>query len=103
MAVPMAVEKRADGLSPAPSPPPRPRRRWSPAPVLGLVVIAAVVVGGTSLAGGEGRVMGTLVGALILGVIYNGMNLLSVGAFSQRIVLGAVILLAVVIDRLKRR
>ena len=68
-----------------------------------LFVIAAVVVGGTSLAGGEGRVMGTLVGALILGVIYNGMNLLNVGAFSQRIVLGAVILLAVVFDRLKRR
>ena len=68
-----------------------------------LYVIAAVVVGGTSLAGGEGRVLGTLVGALILGVIYNGMNLLSVSTFSQRIVLGGVILLTVVLDRLKKR
>ena len=68
-----------------------------------LYVIAAVVVGGTSLAGGEGKVMGTLVGALILGVIYNGMNLTGVGGFSQRIVLGAVILGAVVLDQWKRR
>ena len=68
-----------------------------------LYVIAAVVVGGTSLAGGQGRVMGTLVGSLILGVIYNGMNLTNVGGFSQRIVLGLVILLAVVLDQWKRR
>ncbi len=67
-----------------------------------LYVIAAVVVGGTSLAGGQGRVMGTLVGALMLGVIYNGMNLTNVGGFSQRIVLGLVILAAVVADQWKR-
>lgn len=68
-----------------------------------LYVIAAVVVGGTSLAGGEGKVMGTLVGALMLGVIYNGMNLTNVGSFSQKIVLGGVILAAVVLDQWKRR
>lgn len=68
-----------------------------------LYVIAAVVVGGTSLAGGEGKVGGTLVGALMLGVIYNGMNLTNVGSFSQKIVLGAVILAAVVLDQWKRR
>ena len=68
-----------------------------------LYVIAAVVVGGTSLSGGQGRVLGTLVGALMLGVIYNGMNLHNVGGFSQKIVLGAVILLAVVLDQWKRR
>ena len=68
-----------------------------------LYVIAAVVVGGTSLSGGEGKVTGTLVGALMLGVIYNGMNLTNVGGFSQRIVLGMVILAAVVLDQWKRR
>lgn len=68
-----------------------------------LYVIAAVVVGGTSLSGGEGKVLGTLVGALMLGVIYNGMNLTNVGGFSQRIVLGMVILAAVVLDQWKRR
>ena len=47
--------------------------------------------------------MGTLVGSLILGVIYNGMNLTNVGGFSQRSVLGLVILLAVVLDQWKRR
>mgnify|MGYP003719312939 CR=1 FL=1 len=52
---------------------------------------------------GQGKILGTLIGALILGVIYNGMNLLSVSTFSQRIVLGGVILLTVVLDRLKKR
>ena len=68
-----------------------------------LEVIAAVVVGGTSLLGGSGRILGTLIGAFILAVIKNGMNLTSVDPFNQKIVLGAVLLLAVLIDTLKRR
>ena len=68
-----------------------------------LEVIAAVVVGGTSLMGGEGRILGTLIGAFIIAVIKNGMNLLNVGAYEQQIILGAVLLTAVLIDNLKRR
>ena len=67
-----------------------------------LYVIAAVVVGGTSLAGGEGRIPGTLIGALIIGVIKNGMGLLSIDPFVQDIVLGMLLLIAVVFDQLKR-
>jgi ribose transport system permease protein len=68
-----------------------------------LEVIAAVVVGGTSLMGGEGRMLGTLIGAFIIAVIRNGMNLLSVESSNQKIVLGAVLLISVLADRLKRR
>ena len=68
-----------------------------------LYVIAAVVVGGTSLAGGEGSMIGTLVGALIIAVIQNGMNLVGIESYTQRVVLGAVILAAVLLDRLRRR
>lgn len=64
-----------------------------------LDAIAAVVVGGTSLFGGRGGVFGTLVGALIIGVINNGMNLLNVPSFYQQIVKGGVILGALLIDR----
>ncbi|MBW7915841.1 MAG: ribose ABC transporter permease [Trueperaceae bacterium] len=64
-----------------------------------LDAIAAVVVGGTSLFGGRGNVWGTLVGALIIGVINNGMNLLNVSSFYQQIVKGGVILVALLIDR----
>lgn len=71
--------------------------------MLELDVIAAVVVGGTSLMGGEGRIFGTLVGAFIIAVIKNGMNLMQVGAPEQQIVLGAVILLAVLVDTMKRK
>lgn len=60
--------------------------------------IAAVVLGGTSMAGGRGKIVGTLIGALILGFLNNGMNLLGVDAYYQMIVKGAVILLAVLID-----
>lgn len=67
-----------------------------------LYVIAAVVVGGTSLSGGEGRIFGTLVGAFIIAVIRNGMNLVGVEAYKQKVVLGVVILLAVMLDMLKR-
>jgi ribose transport system permease protein len=67
-----------------------------------LYVIAAVVVGGTSLSGGEGKMLGTLIGALIIAVIQNGMNLTNVESYTQMIVLGLVILFAVLLDRLKR-
>jgi len=66
-----------------------------------LQVIAAVVVGGTSLAGGQGKILGTLIGAFIIGVIRNGMNLTGVEAHMQSVVYGVVILIAVLIDRLK--
>ncbi len=65
-----------------------------------LDAIAAVVVGGTSLFGGRGGVFGTLIGALIIGVINNGMNLLNVPSFYQQIVKGGVILGALLIERL---
>src|SRR5207302_10738217 len=67
-----------------------------------LYVIAAVVVGGTSLAGGEGKVLGTLIGSFIIAVIQNGMNLTGVKSFPQRVVLGLVILGAVLLDRFKQ-
>jgi ribose transport system permease protein len=68
-----------------------------------LEVIAAVVVGGTSLMGGQGKIFGTLIGAFTIAVIKNGMNLTNVDAFNQKIVLGAVLLGAVLLDTLKRR
>ena len=68
-----------------------------------LYVIAAVVVGGTSLAGGQGKAFGTLIGALIIAVIQNGMNLTGVESYTQKVVLGLVILGAVTLDMLKRR
>src|SRR5439155_867558 len=64
-----------------------------------LDAIAAVVLGGTTLAGGEGSIGGTLQGAFIIGVINNGLNLLNVNPFYQQVVKGAVILLAVLLDR----
>ncbi len=67
-----------------------------------LYVIAAVVVGGTSLSGGEGTIPGTLVGAFIIAVIQNGMNLTQVESYTQKVVLGLVILGAVLLDRLKQ-
>jgi ribose transport system permease protein len=67
-----------------------------------LYVIAAVVVGGTSLAGGEGKIFGTLLGAFLIAVIQNGMNLTGVESRAQTIVLGTVILAAVLIDKLKK-
>lgn len=66
-----------------------------------LDAIAAVVLGGTSLSGGKGRIFGTLVGALIIGVLNNGLNLLDVSSFYQQVVKGGVILLAVLLDRKK--
>ncbi|MFJ7733717.1 ribose ABC transporter permease [Lysinibacillus sp. NPDC097231] len=66
-----------------------------------LDAIAAVVLGGTSLTGGRGWIFGTLVGALIIGVLNNGLNLIGVSSFFQQVVKGAVILIAVLIDRKK--
>lgn len=63
--------------------------------------IAAVVLGGTSLSGGKGRIWGTLIGALIIGVLNNGLNIIGVSAFWQQVVKGIVILIAVLLDRFK--
>ncbi|NSL51428.1 ABC transporter permease [Calidifontibacillus erzurumensis] len=66
-----------------------------------LDAIAAVVLGGTSLSGGRGWIFGTLIGALIIGVLNNGLNLLNVSSFYQQVIKGGVILLAVLLDRKK--
>jgi ribose/xylose/arabinose/galactoside ABC-type transport system permease subunit len=68
-----------------------------------LQCIAAVVVGGTSLMGGRGTIVGTFIGALLIGVLNNVMNLIAIESYMQQIVLGAVILLAVVLDELRKR
>ncbi|MBC7326850.1 ribose ABC transporter permease [bacterium] len=68
-----------------------------------LDAIAAVVIGGTSLMGGEGGVGGTLIGAIIMGVLNNGLNLLEVNPFWQQAVVGSLIIIAVLLDRLRRR
>jgi len=65
--------------------------------------IAAVVVGGTSLMGGRGSVIATFLGALLIGLLNNAMDLLNIESYTQDIVLGAVILIAVVIDELRKR
>jgi ribose transport system permease protein len=64
-----------------------------------LDAIAAVVIGGTSLSGGKGSIWGTVVGAIIIGVLNNGLVLLNVSPFWQQVVKGAVILIAVIIDK----
>ncbi|MCL1950663.1 MAG: ribose ABC transporter permease [Turicibacter sp.] len=64
-----------------------------------LDAIAAVVLGGTSLTGGKGKILGTLIGVLIIGVLNNGLNLLGVSSFYQQVVKGVVILIAVLLDR----
>ena len=64
-----------------------------------LDAVAAVVIGGTSLAGGIGNVAGTIVGVLILGIITNGLDLLNVSAYLQQIIKGAIILIAALLDR----
>ncbi|MFD4641372.1 ABC transporter permease [Lentzea sp. NPDC058436] len=68
-----------------------------------LDAIAAVVIGGASLSGGVGRATGTLVGALVLAVLRNGLNLLQVPPFWQQVVIGVVIALAALLDSLRRR
>ena len=66
-----------------------------------LYVIAAVVVGGTSLSGGQGKIFGTLIGAFTIAVIQNGMNLTNVESYTQKVVLGLVILGAVLLDKVR--
>ncbi|MCM3633485.1 ABC transporter permease subunit [Paenibacillus camelliae] len=66
-----------------------------------LDAIAAVVLGGTSLTGGRGRIVGTLIGALIIAILNNGLNLLGVSSFYQMVVKGIVIAIAVLLDRKK--
>jgi ribose transport system permease protein len=68
-----------------------------------LNAIAAVVIGGTSLFGGQARVVGTIVGALIIGGLRNGLTVLNVSTFMQQVVVGVVVVLAVFVDQLGRR
>ncbi len=65
--------------------------------------IAATIIGGTSLAGGEGTVIGTLLGALLLGVIRNGLVLLNVSMYWQTVVAGAIIIIVCGLDALTHR
>ncbi|MBI5215750.1 MAG: ribose ABC transporter permease [Ignavibacteriae bacterium] len=67
-----------------------------------LDVIAAVVVGGTSLTGGRGTIIGTFLGAMLIGVLRNGLNLLNVSSYVQMVLVGIVILLAVLMDRMRK-
>lgn len=68
-----------------------------------LKCIAAVVIGGTNMFGGAGSVVGSLIGAIIMGVLGNGLNLLNVSAFWQRVLMGVVIVLVVLFDQWRRR
>lgn len=68
-----------------------------------LDAIAAVVIGGTSLSGGTGGVGGTIIGVLIIGILRNGLNLLSVSPFMQQVIIGAVIVLAVTAETYRKR
>ncbi len=68
-----------------------------------LQAIAAVVIGGGSLRGGEGSVLGTLVGAFIMGLLSNGSDLLGISPYVQQAIIGAVIILAVAVDELRKR
>ena len=67
-----------------------------------LYAIAAVVVGGTSLAGGEGKIFGTLIGVFTMAVVQNAMNLLEISAYAQYVVLGLIVLAVVLLDMIKR-
>lgn len=68
-----------------------------------LQVIAAVVIGGGSLTGGEGTVIGTLIGAFIMGLLSNGSDLLGVNPYWQQVIIGAIIILAVALDEARKR
>jgi inositol transport system permease protein len=68
-----------------------------------LDAIASAVIGGTSLSGGIGTIWGTMIGALIIGVLNNGLDLLNVSAYWQTIVKGSIIVAAVIIDERKNR
>lgn len=76
-------------------------------PIAGIMyeldAIAATVIGGTSLMGGEGTLVGTLIGALIMGVLRNGLNILGVSSFLQQIIIGSVIIIAVLLDTMLKK
>ena len=80
-------------------------RQGDPTVAIGteLDVIAAVVIGGGSLNGGQGTVLGTIVGSFIMGLLSNGCNLLGISPFLQQVIVGAVIVLAVTFDEFQRR
>ena len=65
--------------------------------------IAAAVIGGTSLSGGVGTISGTVIGAFVIGILRNGLNMGGVSSFTQQIIIGLVILLTVWIDQLRNR
>jgi ribose/xylose/arabinose/galactoside ABC-type transport system permease subunit len=65
--------------------------------------VAAIVLGGVSLAGGVGNLLGALIGVLIFGLIQNGLSLMGVGTQYQMLITGAIIILAVAVDELKKR
>jgi ribose transport system permease protein/inositol transport system permease protein len=68
-----------------------------------LTAITAAIIGGTNLFGGRGSILGAMIGALIMGVLQNGLNLLAVQSYYQQMAIGAVLILAVFIDRLQSR
>jgi ribose transport system permease protein len=68
-----------------------------------LYILAAVIIGGTALTGGRGGVVGTLVGLLLLGMINNGLALKSISSFYQPVVTGVILIVAIVLDELRRR
>ena len=68
-----------------------------------LDAVAATIIGGTSMAGGEGKIMGTLIGALIMSVIRNGMVQLGIGSYPQQVVIGSIIIIVVMMDTLSRK
>src|SRR5699024_269145 len=82
-------------------------RLWSAPPIAGegyeLQAIAAAVIGGASLMGGKGGIGGTLYGALLIGIISNGLNLLGVSSFFQQVVIGSIIILAVLFDKFRNQ
>ena len=71
--------------------------------LLAMGVQVAVVIGGGSLRGGEGSVVGTLIGGFIMGLLANGCDLLGINPYWQQVIIGAVIILAVSVDELRKR
>ena len=74
-----------------------------PASTIELTAITAAIIGGTNLFGGRGSILGTMIGALIMGVLQNGLNLLAVQSYYQQMAIGAVLILAVFIDQYQIR
>ncbi|MEM9106771.1 MAG: ABC transporter permease, partial [Pseudomonadota bacterium] len=68
-----------------------------------LLAITAAIIGGTNLFGGRGSILGTMIGALIMGVLQNGLNLMAVQAYYQQMAIGAVLIAAVWLDQIRTR